>query len=129
MLLFFCSSRRRHTSCALVTGVQTCALPISQCRPLRHRQGGDRGAVRGHYGAVQGERSENPQYLQALRGRLPDPPSLNGTRRLTVLPLAEAVGLEPTNGLPSVWFSRPVPSTTRPHLQTDSAGSLPTVGT
>src|SRR3546814_8463444 len=24
----FCSSRRRHTSCALVTGVQTCALPI-----------------------------------------------------------------------------------------------------
>src|SRR3546814_11942429 len=31
--LFFCffffSSRRRHTRCALVTGVQTCALPIS----------------------------------------------------------------------------------------------------
>src|SRR3546814_4750168 len=25
---FFCSSRRRHTRCALVTGVQTCALPI-----------------------------------------------------------------------------------------------------
>src|SRR3546814_12776281 len=27
-LCFFFSSRRRHTSCALVTGVQTCALPI-----------------------------------------------------------------------------------------------------
>src|SRR3546814_4773792 len=27
-MLFF-SSRRRHTRCALVTGVQTCALPIS----------------------------------------------------------------------------------------------------
>src|SRR3546814_3961350 len=26
--MFFFSSRRRHTSCALVTGVQTCALPI-----------------------------------------------------------------------------------------------------
>src|SRR3546814_9115142 len=26
--LFFFSSRRRHTRCALVTGVQTCALPI-----------------------------------------------------------------------------------------------------
>src|SRR3546814_4759015 len=26
--LFFLSSRRRHTSCALVTGVQTCVLPI-----------------------------------------------------------------------------------------------------
>src|SRR3546814_12692377 len=28
-LLFFFSSRRRHTRCALVTGAQTCALPIS----------------------------------------------------------------------------------------------------
>src|SRR3546814_10348316 len=28
-LVFFFSSRRRHTRCALVTGVQTCALPIS----------------------------------------------------------------------------------------------------
>src|SRR3546814_4141444 len=32
VVLFFCifffSSRRRHTRCALVTGVQTCALPI-----------------------------------------------------------------------------------------------------
>src|SRR3546814_5396551 len=32
LLFFFCcfvfSSRRRHTRCALVTGVQTCALPI-----------------------------------------------------------------------------------------------------
>src|SRR3546814_7575008 len=27
-MFFFCSSRRRHTRCALVTGVQTCALPI-----------------------------------------------------------------------------------------------------
>src|SRR3546814_4146688 len=31
---FFFSSRRRHTRCALVTGVQTCALPI-------YRQGDD----------------------------------------------------------------------------------------
>src|SRR3546814_6703357 len=29
MCCFFLSSRRRHTRCALVTGVQTCALPIS----------------------------------------------------------------------------------------------------
>src|SRR3546814_4633521 len=29
MIVFF-SSRRRHTRCALVTGVQTCALPISE---------------------------------------------------------------------------------------------------
>src|SRR3546814_8007839 len=31
---FFFSSRRRHTRCALVTGVQTCALPISP-EPVR----------------------------------------------------------------------------------------------
>src|SRR3546814_14980215 len=37
VLLFFFASRRRHTRCALVTGVQTCALPI--CRAsLRHHQ-------------------------------------------------------------------------------------------
>src|SRR3546814_12145725 len=31
VVFFFFSSRRRHTRCALVTGVQTCALPI--CLP------------------------------------------------------------------------------------------------
>src|SRR3546814_18564572 len=39
---FFFSSRRRHTRCALVTGVQTCALPISarySSHRLRHRSG------------------------------------------------------------------------------------------
>src|SRR3546814_9185064 len=30
VVFFVFSSRRRHTRCALVTGVQTCALPISQ---------------------------------------------------------------------------------------------------
>src|SRR3546814_1498051 len=38
-LFFFFSSRRRHTRCALVTGVQTCALPI-----WRHRGEGRIGA-------------------------------------------------------------------------------------
>src|SRR3546814_6362139 len=32
---FFFSSRRRHTRCALVTGVQTCALPISLSGGMR----------------------------------------------------------------------------------------------
>src|SRR3546814_10139700 len=31
-MCFFFSSRRRHTSCALVTGFHTCALPISAIR-------------------------------------------------------------------------------------------------
>src|SRR3546814_6322917 len=34
VLCFFFSSRRRHTRCALVTGVQTCALPISAAEAL-----------------------------------------------------------------------------------------------
>src|SRR3546814_3679199 len=47
--VFFFSSRRRHTICALVTGVQTCALPICFADPPsdqveqeteRHRQPG-----------------------------------------------------------------------------------------
>src|SRR3546814_15457284 len=35
---FFFSSRRRHTRCALVTGVQTCALPISRREVVRADQ-------------------------------------------------------------------------------------------
>src|SRR3546814_9619086 len=35
VLFVFFSSRRRHTRCALVTGVQTCALPICCARSLR----------------------------------------------------------------------------------------------
>src|SRR3546814_4021979 len=32
VVFFFFASRRRHTICALVTGVQTCALPILSAR-------------------------------------------------------------------------------------------------
>src|SRR3546814_8390596 len=38
LLCFFFSSRRRHTRCALVTGVQTCALPIYPRRPPARRR-------------------------------------------------------------------------------------------
>src|SRR3546814_7291642 len=38
LVVFFFSSRRRHTRCALVTGVQTCALPIWAVAPARQRQ-------------------------------------------------------------------------------------------
>src|SRR3546814_14581866 len=36
-MCFFFSSRRRHTRCALVTGVQTCALPISPAEAAQQR--------------------------------------------------------------------------------------------
>src|SRR3546814_7361858 len=35
LLVFFFPGRRRHTICALVTGVQTCALPIWESMPSR----------------------------------------------------------------------------------------------
>src|SRR3546814_14135925 len=44
VLFFFFSSRRRHTRCALVTGVQTCALPITRAETLI---GAARGAAPG----------------------------------------------------------------------------------
>src|SRR3546814_6775743 len=52
--MFFFSSRRRHTRCALVTGVQTCALPISDPAMA----GGSEAEVR-------------PRRLPHLRSRLP----------------------------------------------------------
>src|SRR3546814_3355326 len=41
MFFFFFSSRRRHTRCALVTGVQTCALPISLVGDCRKPRAGE----------------------------------------------------------------------------------------
>src|SRR3546814_4616440 len=63
LCFFFFSSRRRHTRCALVTGVQTCALPISRLpghpaparlleRILRVDQAGEYGAVRIYEGQL-----------------------------------------------------------------------------
>src|SRR6184192_28557 len=57
---FFFSSRRRHTRCRLVPGVQTCALPISRADTAR--RGAPRGpaapAARAPGGPVSGGRSE-----------------------------------------------------------------------
>src|SRR3546814_5906071 len=52
MLVFFCSSRRRHTRCALVTGVQTCALPIlwSTAFGAKYDLGGWKVDAEGSYG-------------------------------------------------------------------------------
>src|SRR3546814_3243692 len=51
ILVVFFSSRRRHTICALVTGVQTCALPIF----FRDR-------VVGHHSYVIGGNSEREHF-------------------------------------------------------------------
>src|SRR3546814_4237458 len=51
-LIFFFPSRRRHTRCALVTGVQTCALPISEFEELL-------GDLEGHLMALQSGEGDN----------------------------------------------------------------------
>src|SRR3546814_9019507 len=43
-IVFFFSSRRRHTRCALVTGVQTCALPICAVLLAFHPASGHHGS-------------------------------------------------------------------------------------
>src|SRR3546814_3777716 len=45
MYCFFFSSRRRHTRCALVTGVQTCALPICFLADAADGREGEKGAL------------------------------------------------------------------------------------
>src|SRR3546814_5900571 len=64
-VVFFFSSRRRHTRCALVTGVQTCALPIwlnvsahNERASLRTSGGGGRSLVQ--------ERSNNGQERHSI---------------------------------------------------------------
>src|SRR3546814_3370797 len=51
VMSFFCSSRRRHTRCALVTGAQTCALPIWRRRLAWYHDVADREDVE-HIGAT-----------------------------------------------------------------------------
>src|SRR3546814_487846 len=63
MECFFFSSRRRHTRCALVTGVQTCALPITPWQIL-----GDiresLGRLEGKFDAQSERNKKNEQTLE-----------------------------------------------------------------
>src|SRR3546814_6679010 len=68
MCLFFFSSRRRHTRCSLVTGVQTCALPISPALPMTGRAATTTAAVcRGSSGAADGGRSRSADVVACHR--------------------------------------------------------------
>src|SRR3546814_1835856 len=69
-LLFFFSSRRRHTRCALVTGVQTCALPIS-LRLVEHAEL-DAGRIDGaaHHAVERIDLAHQVAFRQATDGRV-----------------------------------------------------------
>src|SRR3546814_1986991 len=72
MWYFFFSSRRRHTSCALVTGVQTCALPICHLIDEERRHGHAAGAKQAE--------------IAPLDRAVPDQPIAEGEHDLIVLP-------------------------------------------
>src|SRR3546814_9717210 len=79
--MFFFSSRRRHTRCALVTGVQTCALPILLPLPLFTNQTfGIACAVGFIVGlAMFGSVTYMPIYLQVVKGVSPSTAGLQLT--------------------------------------------------
>src|SRR3546814_1824533 len=116
VFVFFFSSRRRHTRCALVTGVQTCALPIwlwaghrlaeggaagglpadppaalrgARLRPLGRRHGADPGAAdAAAAGGAGAAVVQRPRPLDALRrsGRRLPPASRRRRRHRPVAP-------------------------------------------
>src|SRR3546814_14907480 len=66
-VFFFFSSRRRHTICALVTGVQTCALPICLCQSQPDRRDRRLAAVRRARPVGDGAEGGRPALSAPLR--------------------------------------------------------------
>src|SRR3546814_6216563 len=81
MYAFFCASRRRHTRCALVTGVQTCALPILSSIARRSSESwqvtatGKIGHSSGIFSADAGDGAiyELARIIHRFRTELPEP--------------------------------------------------------
>src|SRR3546814_10275857 len=100
-VFFFFSSRRRHTRCALVTGVQTCALPISDAGqapgissaripPVRHAH--DRCSAAGAQGSeVSPSRLLQDQLVERQVGDRPPEPKI---LLLQILHAPRLVGLQ-----------------------------------
>src|SRR3546814_6188103 len=77
---FFFTSRRRHTRCALVTGVQTCALPIYRfgiALGPAFRQAGERRA--------RAERTRGPVHLGPDMRQRAEYPAAKETDRTSVV--------------------------------------------
>src|SRR6184192_2181174 len=66
---FFFSSRRRHTRCRLVTGVQTCALPISTRLPRSRAAATRRATARILSGSRSEERRVGKECQSTCRSR------------------------------------------------------------
>src|SRR3546814_13716236 len=119
--VFLCSSRSRHTRCALVTGVQTCALPISRRPDDRPRcvlvlafAGGVRrtASLRGRPPTRRGARSQSCGRPSAQRGDAMTAPVLvlNSGSSSPKYPLVDAADAPPRTARPP-----PPPAAARPH--------------
>src|SRR3546814_14033263 len=85
--MFFFSSRRRHTRVAVVTGVQTCALPIlwlggdrpsyTACRPIQSDEGAPE-----RNGLPQGARTASQESHHGAQGQVVIPSAMLHRRRL-----------------------------------------------
>src|SRR3546814_7444899 len=107
----FFSSRRRHTRCALVTGVQTCALPISPRITARIASDAATGDRTLHLAQsippTPGQPDKAPMLIP-LRIKAYDPDGGHGeAERLILLDRAEmAVPLGPYRGRPMLSINR-----------------------
>src|SRR3546814_9917839 len=72
-VFFFFSSRRRHTRCALVTGVQTCALPIFSARSpvISDRPRPANSLSSKHSGEMKCRRAHRARLLAPFSQRIP----------------------------------------------------------
>src|SRR3546814_11182538 len=114
---FFVSSRRRHTRCALVTGVQTCALPISSARRAEPRSA----RYREHESQEQGG-----QIMSDNRQSLSDLGAIAGDQEQAQQPAAaDAAAADPAAEAPAPVVAQPV--TPLPEQGPDKPGPvLPT---
>src|SRR3546814_8865860 len=77
-IVFFFSSRRRHTRCALVTGVQTCALPIWSQERVKY------GTALPSHGHHTGDLPNTRQSQQSVLPPLQSTTSLSSNTRLEI---------------------------------------------
>src|SRR3546814_4573933 len=110
-ICFFCSSRRRHTRCALVTGVQTCALPISDLVHTGAEYPVNPAATTTYYVTVQGtgvceNAPDAGKPVTVTVGATPDAPTIV-TTELTICPgTGITLTAESTQGTEIVWYAQ-----------------------
>src|SRR3546814_14301272 len=118
---FFFSSRRRHTRCALVTGVQTCALPISAPPappiPARRRRPGSpaRGPAATTPWSRRGARAPPPRPLPPPRSPGRPQPFDRAEQQAGDVQPELGVALADVAGAGAVPFHQPTPD----HVQHD----------